>query len=123
MVRSGFSESPQRFLFSARSLIPLLAAGLLFGVSDLHSLLHHGLVAEAGSHAGHDPEPVHIDHGSVDVPCPACLFGLKNQSRPSEAPGAISRPEPRGRLAAAKFSSGVAELSYCLPLGRAPPLS
>ena len=118
MQRPGLSES-----FLARLLMPLLVLGLLSGAGDLHSLLHQAYPAgDAGAQDEHHPEPAHLDHGSVDVPCLACLFGLKSQSRP-EAPGAIAGPRAQGRLAATAKSFEVAELSYGLPLSRAPPLS
>ncbi len=119
MRRSGLNES----LLVARLLTPVLAVSLLFGALDLHSLLHQGQALAAGAHGEHHPEPAHLDHGSVDVPCLACLFGLKSQSRPTATPGAITRPQMQTRIAAAESSIDVAELSYRLPLSRAPPLS
>ncbi len=120
MKRLGLRES-----LVVGLLAPVLATCLLFGALDLHSLLHQGQGLDTGteSHGGDHPEPAHLDHGSVDVPCPACLFGLKSQSRPAQAPGTLDRPQARGRLATATISYGVAELSYRLPLSRAPPLS
>ncbi len=124
MRRFGLSEGTWRAIL-ARTLTPILATCLLFAALDLHSLLHQGpgLTAGAGHHDQHHPEPARLDHGSVDVPCLACLFGLKSQSRPAEAPGAITRPAAHSPLAVVTISSGVADLSYRLPLSRAPPLS
>lgn len=119
MRRSGFSES-----FRLKLLILGLAIGLLSGTFDLHSLLHQRQdLADVGSHHEPHPEPDHFDHGAIDVPCFACLFGLKSQSRLAEAPGAITQPDVRGRLAVAWIAFEIAELSYRLPLSRAPPLS
>ncbi len=109
----------------ARFLTPLLTVSLLFGSLDPHQLVHQsqGLVAGAEAHGDDHLDPAHLDDSPVDVLCPACLFGLKNQSRPTEAPGAITRPQARKRLAAATAVAVVAKRSYRLPLGRAPPLS
>ncbi len=80
------------------------------------------LAAHAALHEGRHPEPVHLDHGSIDVPCPACL-GLQGQGRPVEDLAPIAGPEEPERLIVAAVSSGAADLSYRLPLSRAPPLS
>ncbi len=122
MRRLGVSERAWR-AHLARLLTPILAVSLLFGALDLHSLLHQGQGLAVGPHGEDHPEPAHLDHGSIDVPCLACLFGLKSQSRPTETPGAITRPQAQTRLANAESSNDVAELSYRLPLSRAPPLS
>ncbi len=121
MRRSWLNETPR----AVRWLTPILTASLLFVALDLHSLLHQaqGLSVETTAHAEDHPEPAHLDHASIDVPCPACLFGFKSQSRPAEAPGAIDRLIARDRLPVIGASPGVADLSYRLPLSRAPPLS
>ncbi len=119
MPRSGFSKS-----LLARLLTLALAIGLLSGTFDLHSLLHQRQdLAGVETHGAHHPEPDHFDHGSIDVPCLACLFGLKSQNRPTEVPGVITRPHTRARLAVTEITVGVSEISYRLPLSRAPPLS
>ncbi len=121
MRRSGLNEPPR----AVRWLTPILTASLLFIALDLHSLLHEaqGLPAVTAAHAEDHPEPAHLDHTAIDVPCFACLFGLKSQSRPAEAPGTIDRLAARGRLAVPGAPDGVADLSYRLPLSRAPPFS
>ncbi len=124
MRRPDLNEQARRTAL-AMMLAPVLAACLLFAALDLHALLHEGqgLDAGAGPHGESHPEPAHLDHDSVDLPCPACLFGLKNHGRPSETPGAVASPQARTLLAQAQVVSGVADLSYRLPLSRAPPLS
>ena len=124
MRRSSLSESRARSPLLARLLITALAAVLLVGVVDLHTVLHQRERAlDAAAHGEHHPEPAHLDSDSVDVQCLACLFGLKSQNRPAEAPGAIARPQTRGRRVAADDVGGAAGLPYRLPLTRAPPLS
>ncbi len=108
----------------ARAAILAAVAVLLLGAADVHALLHgwRELAAHAALHDDHHPEPVHLDHGSLDVPCPACL-GLHGQGRPVEGLGPTAGPEEPERWIAAAVSSGVADLSFRLPLSRAPPLS
>ncbi len=113
--------SSRRLLAAKVSTVAAVAVLLLAG-TNLHALLHQWQTADVTPQADHHPEPIHLDHGSIDVPCPACL-GLHGQGRPVENPGPITRPEDPGQLAIAAPSAGVADLSYRLPLSRAPPLS
>ncbi len=125
--RSGFNASPWPALL-ARLLTPVLTAGLLTAAVNPHSLLHQsqsyqGQEVDPGMHGGRHPAPAHLDHSSIDVVCVACLFWFKSLNRQIMATGTVKRPQARGRLAAAAMPPRVAELSYRLPLSRAPPLS
>jgi hypothetical protein len=122
MRRSGLSDPTWQSSLLARLLTPVLAAALLAAAVDLHSALHQRERAIAASHC-HHPKPAHLDDGSASVTCLACLFGLKNHSRAAQPSGAITQLLARGRLAAVADVNGVSELSYGLPLSRAPPLS
>ncbi len=128
MRRFDFSETRRRPFLLARLLPPVLAAPvlaalLLFGVSEFHPLVHQGLdpAADSGSHSDRHPETIHFDRDSVVVPCLVCLFGFRTHSHKIETTDAITRPRARELLAAATSYSGLAELSYRLPLSRAPP--
>ncbi len=115
--------SARESLLAAKVSTLLAVVVLLLGAADIHALLHQwqNLADLAAAGAGHHPEPVHLDHGSIEVPCPACL-GLHGQGRPVQSPAPIAGPERPGQLIAAAVSAGVADLSYRLPLSRAPPL-
>lgn len=109
---------------SAKFLTLAFILAMLSGTIDLHAVLHQVQDSDldAGTHGVRHPEPVHLDHGAVDVQCPGCLFGLQSQNWPAEKP-AIARSAMRSRLAGMRIYGGVAGLSYRLPLSRAPPLS
>ena len=66
-----------------------VATGLFLGSVDLHSLVHHRQnLEEATALDAHHPEPVHLDTARIshELPCLACLAGLKSQGRPPESP-------------------------------------
>ncbi len=102
-----------------------LAVSLLLGTVDLHSLVHHRQNLTAAAHDAAHPGPVHLDtaRGAKDLPCLACLAGLRSQDRSAAAPRGGAPPEPRGGLAADRSPGAAALLAYRLPLSRAPPLS
>lgn len=125
MRRSEIISAGSRIPIWARRVAWVLAAGLLLGTVDLHSLVHHRQNLAAAALAAEHPGPIHLDtaRSSHELACLACAPGLKSQGRLPEATHTIVAPADEGLLAAETWTVHADRLSYRLPLSRAPPLS